>query len=97
MAIKRINLNVIENFLKEISEESEQISVLQQEVLNIDTNLKKNVSDLNSGRISREVNNDIKVNLEKEKMPLENRLKKVIENILINLEKLQEAIQENKI
>jgi uncharacterized membrane protein YfhO len=97
MVIKRINLNKIESFLKNISEKSTQIRMFQQEIENININLKDNKSDFTSGRISNEVYKDIKINLEKEKKILEDKINKIIGNFLVNSEKLQKIIDDNKI
>lgn len=97
MVIKKINKDEIESYLKNISEGITQIKLLQEEIENLNNNLKNNKSDFLSGKISREIYKDIKINLDKEKKDLTNKTNKTINNVLILSEELSKIISNNKI
>jgi len=97
MTIKKINLNEIEDFLKEIVESSTQIKIFKEENEDVKENLNSNKMKFKSGKISNEVYKDIKNNLEKEKKLLENKISENKNSILVISKKLSENIENSKI
>lgn len=97
MTIKKINLNEIEDLLKEIVESSAQIKIFKDENEDVTESINSNKMNFKSGKISNEVYKDIKNNLDKEKKLLENKISENKNNILVISKKLSENIISNKI
>jgi hypothetical protein len=97
MVIKKLNLKIIEKYLEVISEDLEQIKIFQKDSGQIDSNLKNNDSELDVGKISKEIHKGIKARLEREKRVLKVKVNKTIKDIFDNLEKLYKILEINKI
>ena len=97
MVIEKININKIENSLKRISEESSKLKVIQEELENINKSLKDVNFDFLSGKISKQMYQEAKNNLDKKKKILIDKVNKNIGSILVLTEGLSEVISENKV
>jgi hypothetical protein len=97
MVIEKININKIENSLKRISEESSKLKVIQEELENINKSLKDVNFDFLSGKISKQMYQESKNNLDKKKKILIDKVNKNINSILVLTEGLSEVISENKV
>ena len=97
MVIEKINIHKIENSLKRISEESSKLKVIQEELENINKSLKDVNFDFLSGKISKQMYQEAKNNLDKKKKILIDKVNKNIGSILVLTEGLSEVISENKV
>jgi chromosome segregation ATPase len=97
MVIKKINLSKIEEYLKEIIESSTEIETIKEEVKDVSQALGNNNIEFKSGKISKEVFDDIKNNLEKEKKMLENKISVEKKKISDVSNELSNFMKENKV
>jgi NCAIR mutase (PurE)-related protein len=97
MVIEKININKIENSLKRVSEESSKLKVLQQDLDNINKNLKEVNFNFLSGKVSDQVYQTSKKSLEKKRKFLIDKVNKNINSILTIVKDLSEVINENKV
>ena len=97
MVIEKININKIENSLKRVSEESSKLKVLQQDLDNINKNLKEVNFNFLSGKVSDQVYQTSKKSLEKKRKFLIDKVNKSINSILTIVKDLSEVINENKV
>jgi hypothetical protein len=97
MVIEKININKIENSLKRVSEESSKLKVLQQDLDNINKNLKEVNFNFLSGKVSDQVYQVSKKSLEKKRKFLIDKVNKNINSILTIVKGLSEVINENKV
>lgn len=97
MVIEKININKIENSLKRISEESSKLKVIQEELENINKSLKDVNFDFLSGKISKQMYQEAKNNLDRKKKILIDKVNKNISSILVLTGGLSEVISENKV
>jgi NCAIR mutase (PurE)-related protein len=97
MVIEKININKIENSLKRVSEESSKLKVLQQDLDNINKNLKEVNFNFLSGKVSNQVYQVSKKSLEKKRKFLIDKVNKNINSILTIVKGLSEVINENKV
>jgi hypothetical protein len=97
MVIEKININKIENSLKRVSEESSKLKVLQQDLDNINKNLKEVNFNFLSGKVSDQVYQVSKKSLEKKRKFLIDKVNKNINSILTIVKDLSEVINENKV
>jgi hypothetical protein len=97
MVIEKININKIENSLKRVSEESSKLKVLQQDLDNVNKNLKEVNFNFLSGKVSNQVYQVTKKSLEKKRKFLIDKVNKNINIILTIVKDLSEVINENKV
>jgi len=97
MVIEKININKIENSLKRVSEESSKLKVIQQDLDNINKNLKEVNFNFLSGKVSDQVYQTSKKSLEKKRKFLIDKVNKNINSILTIVKDLSEVINENKV
>lgn len=97
MVIEKININKIENSLKRVSEESSKLKVLQQDLDNINKNLKEVNFNFLSGKVSNQVYQASKKSLEKKRKFLIDKVNKSINSILTIVKDLSEVINGNKV
>jgi len=97
MVIEKININKIENLSKRIIEESSKLKVLQQELDSVNKNLKEVNFNYLSGKVSIQVYQTSKKNLEKKRKLLIDNVNKNVNITLPILKSLSEVINENKI
>jgi hypothetical protein len=97
MVIEKVNINKIENSLKRVVEESSKLKVFQQELDNLNKNLKEVNFNLLSGKVSNQVYQISKRNLERKRKLLIDKVNKNINIILTIVKGLSEVINENKI
>ena len=97
MVLEKISINKIESSLKRISEESSKLKIMQEELENINKNLKNVNFDLLSGKVSEQMYKESKNNLERKKKILIDKVNKDINSILILTKGLSEVIAENKV
>lgn len=97
MTIKKINLNKIDDFLKEIIEGATQIKTFKEEIEEINHSSDKNEMNFKAGKVSNEIYKDIKNTLEKEKKLLGGRINIEKSRILIASKELSKIIVVNKI
>jgi len=97
MVIEKINVNKIENLSKRIIEESSKLKVLQQELDSVNKNLKEVNFNFLSGKVSIQVYNTSKKNLERKRKLLIDKVNKNINTTLPLVKNLSEVINENKI
>jgi len=97
MVIEKININKIENSLKRVSEESSKLKILQQDLDNVNKNLKEVNFNFLSGKVSNQVYQVSKKSLENKRKFLIDNINKNINIILIIVKGLSEVIIENKI
>ena len=97
MVIEKVNINKIENSLKRISEESSKLKILQQDLDNVNKNLKEVNFNLLSGKVSNQVYQTSKKSLEKKRKILIDKVNENINSILDLSKSLSEVISKNKI
>lgn len=97
VVIKGINVSEIEEQLKYISEGAAQIKVYEEELENIEENLKDNDKEFKNGKISREMYNDTKSVLKKKIDALTVNINKLVSDVLILLEELNGLVSECKV
>ena len=97
MVVEKINVNKIENLSKRIIEESSKLKVLQQELDSVNKNLKEVNFNFLSGKVSIQVYNTSKKNLERKRKLLIDKVNKNINTTLPLVKNLSEVINENKI
>jgi len=97
MVIEKININKIENSLKKVSEESSKLKVLQQDLDNVNKNLKEVNFNFLSGKVSNQVYQTSKKSLENKRKFLIDKVNKNINSILTIVKDLSEVINENKV
>jgi hypothetical protein len=97
MVIKKIKISKIENDLKMLSEESSGLKMLQEELENLNKNLKNINFGFFSGKLSKDMYEKTKADLEKRKRPLIDDINKKVDKILTISGNLSKTINENKI
>jgi hypothetical protein len=97
MVIEKINVNKIENSLKRVVEESSKLKVFQQDLDNVNKNLKEVNFNFLSGKVSNQVYQTSKKSLERKRKLLIDKVNKNINVILTLVKGLSEIINENKI
>jgi len=97
MVIEKININKIENSLKRVVEESSKLKVLQQDLDNVNKNLKEVNFNFLSGKVSNQVYQTSKKSLENKRKFLIDNINKNINIVLTIVKGLSEDINENKV
>lgn len=95
--IKKINLNGIEEGLKEIIGLSFQTKLFQEEYEDVIEQIKNNKNSFSSGKIPKDVYNKNKIILENERKRLDAKINETIGKIQKNNETIQKIITDNKI
>jgi NCAIR mutase (PurE)-related protein len=95
--IKRIDLDFINEFIKNIVGVSSQIKLFQEELEDVILQMRENKNYFSTGKISKEIYERNKIILEKEKEKLSSRIDEEIERGLKIIKEAKLVFEENRI